>query len=92
MKPVQYKSLEWQERRRIREAYTEEQEGLCHHCKTPLSGPPRSDIADMPIKLKLFPPNFFKYPVHLHHSHKTGLTIGAIHAQCNAYLWQYKGE
>lgn len=32
------------------------------------------------------------YPVHLHHDHKTGLTIGAVHAKCNAVLWQYYGE
>jgi len=92
MKPVDYKSLEWQERRRVREEYAAEQNGLCQHCNEPLSGPARDDISKMPIKAKLFPPNFFKYPVHLHHNHRTGLTIGAIHAQCNAYLWQYKGE
>ena len=22
----------------------------------------------------------------------TGLTIGAVHAKCNAYLWQYKSQ
>jgi hypothetical protein len=28
----------------------------------------------------------------LHHCHQTGLTIGAVHAKCNAVLWQYHGE
>ena len=46
----------------------------------------------MYITNSLFPPNFFKWPVHLHHSHDTGMTIGAVHARCNAVLWQYHGE
>jgi hypothetical protein len=45
-----------------------------------------------PINQILFPKSFFKYPVHLHHCHKTGLTLGAVHHYCNAYLWQYLGE
>jgi hypothetical protein len=40
----------------------------------------------------LFPELFLKYPVHLHHSHVTGLTIGAVHAYCNAVLWVYHDE
>ena len=44
------------------------------------------------IDEELVPENFFKYPVHLHHSHYTGMTIGAVHANCNAVLWQYHGE
>ena len=41
---------------------------------------------------RLFPESFFKYPVHLHHSHDTGKTIGAVHAYCNAVLWEYYGQ
>jgi hypothetical protein len=44
------------------------------------------------INARLFPPNFFNWPVHLHHCHVTGLTIGAIHCHCNAVLWQYHGQ
>jgi len=44
------------------------------------------------IKKSLFPRGFFGYPIHLHHSHDTGMTIGAVHAHCNAVLWQYEGE
>jgi hypothetical protein len=44
------------------------------------------------INVDLFPPNFFKWPVHLHHDHRTGMTIGAVHCRCNAVLWQYHGE
>jgi hypothetical protein len=45
-----------------------------------------------PIDRELFPPGFFNYPVHLHHSHNSGLTIGAVHSYCNAVLWHYHGE
>jgi hypothetical protein len=53
---------------------------------------PNIDVLTMPINEKIFPPNFFKYPVHLHHDHNTGMTIGAVHAYCNAVLFQYHGE
>ena len=36
--------------------------------------------------------NFFKWPVHLHHCHDTGMTTGAVHCYCNAVLWQYPGK
>ncbi len=80
------------ERRAMRIQYIEHQKGLCIHCNAPLSGPPAKHIQAKAINLKLFPPNFLKHPIHLHHNHSTGMTIGAIHARCNAYLWQYRGE
>jgi hypothetical protein len=40
----------------------------------------------------LFPPNFLKYPVHLQHNHDTDMTEGAVHARCNAVMWQYHGR
>lgn len=43
------------------------------------------------IDERLFPKGFFDHPVHLHHNHDTGLTIGAIHCYCNAISWQYHG-
>lgn len=90
--PVKYDSLEWPERRAVREEYIRLQKGNCAHCGEPLSGPCSDEMDRKPIKRRLFPETFFKYPVHLHHSHVTGMTIGAIHAQCNAVLWQYRGE
>ena len=88
-KPMKYEYMTWQERRQVRDAYVVSQGSKCHHCK--------SDIHQRPdqkkrIDLSKFPPNFLKYPIHLHHSHETGLTIGAVHAYCNAVLWQYHGE
>jgi hypothetical protein len=91
MKPQIYKDLSWQERKYIREEYTRHQDGLCYHCKEKLTAEPKQDKW---IDWKLFPRGigFLQYPVHLHHDHKTGLTIGAVHAYCNAVLWQYHGE
>jgi hypothetical protein len=90
--PVKYHSLTIPERKLVREEYIKVQKGLCSHCDNPLSGPASDLIELVSIDEDLFPENFFKWPVHLHHNHDTGLTIGAVHARCNAYLWQYKGE
>ena len=49
-------------------------------------------VTELEIHEELFPKNFFDHPIHLHHDHETGMTIGAVHAQCNAVLWQYHGE
>lgn len=87
--PVKYKDIPFAQRRVVREEYTRVQNGLCYHCKAPLDGP-SSDRRK--VNMSLFPPNFFKWPVHLHHSHDTGMTLGAVHCHCNAILWQYYGE
>ncbi len=87
--PVKYADLSFPERKSVREQYVVLQNGLCAHCKLTLSEPA---IETKPINLKLFPCNMFKYPVHLHHSRLTGMTIGAVHNYCNAYLWQYHRE
>jgi hypothetical protein len=68
------------------------QEDVCPVCKHMLGKDPPAFFSSQRINWRLFPPNFLKYPVHLHHSHKTGMTIAAVHAYCNAWLWQYKGE
>jgi hypothetical protein len=90
--PVYYSKLHWAERRKVREQYIEEQEGLCMYCKKRLSEDPPSEITDHNINWKLFPPNFLKYPVHLQHDHYTDKTEGAVHAYCNAVLWQYENR
>jgi hypothetical protein len=43
-------------------------------------------------KISQFIKQILEDSVHLHHSHETGMTIGAVHARCNAVLWQYHGE
>lgn len=90
--PINYETSDWRQRKKARLAYIERQGGICCHCKAPLSGDPREKEQQAKINWKLFPPNFLSHPVHLHHNHKTGMTIGAAHARCNAYLWQYEGE
>ena len=90
--PVNYKELGWKERRKVREEYIKRQNGKCHFCGKPIYGNPTREVISMPIHKQIFPPKFFDYPVHLHHNHDTGMTIGAVHARCNAVLWQYYGE
>ena len=87
--PADYHAMTWQERRNARNIYIGIQDGACYHCKAMLDDRPKETPK---INWRLFPPNFCKYPVHLHHDHQTGLTVGAVHAYCNAILWQYHGE
>lgn len=90
--PVKYDALSQVEKRRVREEYVRLQDGKCSHCGAALSGVPTEEVTKLWINKKLFPESFFKWPVHLHHDHDTGLTIGAVHNTCNAVLWQYFGE
>ena len=90
--PIKYHEMHYTERWKVREAYIAQQKGLCCHCKEPLDGDPPAHIMSKPVDKTLFPKGFFNHPIHLHHSHETGLTIGAIHCYCNAVLWQYYGE
>lgn len=90
--PVMYAELDPQTRREVRAEYILLQDGKCHYCGTALAGKPADKVMAKPINWKLFPETFQQWPIHLHHSHDTGLTIGAVHMRCNAYLWQYEGE
>lgn len=90
--PVDYTKLAPWQRRQVREQYVLEQGGNCSYCKEPLSGVASAEVMSKPLKKWLFPDRFFSYPVHLHHSHESGMTIGAVHCHCNAVLWQYHGE
>ena len=90
--PQHYKAMTPAARRQLREQYVIAQEGKCMYCQGSLEAPPPKHITDRPIKWALFPPLFLKYPVHLHHDHDTGLTLGAVHSYCNAVLWQYEGK
>jgi hypothetical protein len=65
---------------------------MCHHCGQDLLGPPLTEVRARCVDKGLFPKDFFKYPVHLHHNRKNGMTIGAVHNYCNAVLWQYHGD
>jgi hypothetical protein len=89
-----YSKCSKKRRRTLREAYVEDQGGLCFYCDAPLSDPP---LPSMVKKYPLTTANrarfmlgFFDNPVHLHHDHDTDLTLGAVHAYCNAVLFIYE--
>lgn len=90
--PVVYADIPQNERWMIRQAYMKQQDGKCYHCGGPFTHQAPDFIMKKRINKRLFPSNFFDHPIHLHHSHETGLTIGAVHCHCNAVLWQYHGE
>lgn len=90
--PVDYDSLDWKQKREVREQYTDQQKGKCYYCKCNLSEQPPIKITNKKINWDLFPKNFLKYPIHLQHDHDTGFTEGAVHNYCNAVMWQYEGK
>lgn len=92
--PVDYTSLDWRkgEARAVRDQYVKDQGGKCYWCKCDLNRSPPLVITDHAIDWDLFPPNFLRSPVHLQHNHDTGMTEGAVHAYCNAVMWQYHGR
>lgn len=89
--PVVYDDLTWQERRAVRQQYITEQNQKCMWCKEYIFGDPSKDVLTTNINWDLFPGGvkFLKRPIHLQHDHCTGLTEGAVHARCNAVMWQY---
>ena len=89
---INYNTSHWSVRKLAREEYVKLQNGKCSHCGELLTGEPAKKVMNLKSNKKLFPENFFKWPVHLHHDHNTGMTIGAVHAKCNAILWEYHGE
>lgn len=90
--PLIYEKIPIYERKKVREQYIKEQEGKCFYCQEPLNESPPNSLKKKKINWKLFPPNFLKHPIHLQHDHQTGLTEGAVHALCNAIMWQYEGR
>jgi len=90
--PQNYNKLTPPQRRQVREQYVDEQKGFCMHCGEPLDGNPSEGVRKLWIDRSLFPAGFFRWPVHLDHNHNTGMTRGAVHAKCNAALWQYYGK
>lgn len=84
-----YNDLTQKERALLREDYRKKQKNLCMFCKKSLDSEPPEEILQKKINWKFFPENFLKYPIHLQHCHKTGETKGAVHAYCNAVMWQY---
>ena len=90
--PINYTKLTQSEGREVRLQYIEQQKGECYYCKCDLNSQPPKNITNKSINWKLFPQGFMKAPIHLQHCHKTGMTEGAVHAYCNAVMWQYEGR
>lgn len=89
--PLRYHALTPAQRKELRNAYVFAQNGMCMYCGEPLDKPAPKRITDKPINWLLFPENFLRHPVHLQHNHETDMTEGAVHAYCNAVMWQYYG-
>lgn len=89
--PANYDSLTPDERREVRHEYLRRQSGNCAHCGAPMRGDPTQEVTSYPIDRSSFPPTFFSNRYHLHHDHMTGLTVGVVHAECNAVLRLYHG-
>lgn len=87
--PIDYNKATPLIRKKARNQYVVLQNKICCYCNKSLDAEPDKD---KPIDKKLFPPGFFKYPIHLHHDYESGLTIGAVHCYCNAVLWQYEEQ
>jgi hypothetical protein len=88
--PVFYSTLNRIKKREVRAEYVRLQWGMCPVCRGSLDEP--SQLLEVEVDLSLFPKGFFDYPLHLHHDHKTGLTMSVLHAHCNAIEWQYRGR
>tara|TARA_R110000796_G_scaffold126793_10_gene241845 strand:+ start:1337 stop:1627 length:291 start_codon:yes stop_codon:yes gene_type:complete len=90
--PQPYSKLAQWQRKEVREQYIEEQDNKCWYCKCDIYKDAPQNVLDKPINLDLFPPFFLKNPIHLQHNHESDMTEGAVHAYCNAVLWQYHGR
>lgn len=94
--PCNYRDLSVKDKILVRGEYVQQQGGLCLHCKNSLTlSANEYEKPHHPIDWSLFPggkEGFLKHPIHLHHDHKTGLTLRAVHSFCNAWLWFYLGE
>lgn len=90
--PVNYQNCSTKQRKLVREEYCKIQNNLCYFCGNPLSDGPTKKVMDLYIDESLFPNGFFRNPIHLHHDHNTGMTLGSVHCVCNAILWQYYNQ
>jgi len=90
--PVKYSELSPGERREVRIAYIKNQHNKCMYCHEKFTDSPPDGVLGKVIHAELFPKGFFDHPIHLHHNHDTDMTIGAVHAWCNAVLWEHEGE
>lgn len=87
--PKNYDKLTRYQRKLVKQEYIRIQNNKCWYCREDLNGPPADNVLKYTVHLKWFPDGFLDNPIHLQHDHNTGLTEGAVHAYCNAVLWEY---
>lgn len=87
--PVRYSKLKPLRKREVREEYIRLQGGRCWFCGERLDSKSPYELDRTPIHIERYPRHFFEKPIHLHHDHVTDLTIGAVHAYCNAVSFDY---
>ena len=90
--PINYTRLTRVQRKEVREQYILQQRHQCYWCHEDLRNPAPDVITAQKINLKLFPPGFLNNPIHLQHNHENGQTEGAVHAYCNAVMWEHHGR
>ena len=90
--PTDYTKLTSTERREVREQYALDQGNVCIYCDIYLDHLPADWVLNKEINWNLFPDGFLDHPIHLQHNHAPGMTEGAVHAYCNAVMWQYEGR
>jgi hypothetical protein len=90
--PKKYSELTPLQKKDVREEYIKLQNNKCMFCNEKFTNQPPDGIKSLKIDWSLFPPGFLKNPIHLQHNHDTDLTEGAVHAYCNAVMWQYEGR
>ena len=96
--PINYTTSNSYTRRKVRLQYIALQRNKCCYCGHPFSNEQPTDMVDRirpyykALLAVAFQPldspieRLFTHPIHLHHSHSNGETIGAVHAVCNYIL------
>ena len=92
--PQRYRDLNTNQRRKLRDEYVEHFRGRCLYCGLKLDGKPSRIVRDSVDEIEWddLPggkEGFLSNPIHLHHDHGTGLTLGPVHALCNAHSWHF---
>lgn len=81
--PTKYSSLTGERKSAVKEAYICLQRDRCWLCGDDLYDPPKF-LVENPNYMPLCGNQLAEHsPLHLHHDHKTGLTLGVTHAECN---------
>lgn len=92
--PQRYRDLNISQKQELRDQYVDYFRGRCVYCDRQLDDEPHKFVCQSAdeIEWDALPggkEGFLKNPVHLHHDHETGLTLGPVHAQCNAHSWHF---